>query len=253
MMATVPEYGLVTGAASGIGEAIVREILSCGQTVVGMDLNVERLEGIAREFGERFVPIAADATNENDVARAFRETLHLGQLKSAFNVVGGARTASLLDHTLEDWTFTTGLTLNSTFLCIREEARMMKSSGGAIVNVSSLNARVPAFGAAAYSASKAAVEMLTKNAALELARHGIRVNAILPGLTLTPSTNRTIFQNAELAAKFVERIPVHRAGEASEIAKPAVFLASDAASYITGASLLVDGGWAIAAYPDLSA
>ena len=125
MMATVPEYGLVTGAASGIGEAIVRELLSCGQTVVGMDLNVERLEGIAREFGERFVPIAADATTENDVARAFRESLRLGQLKSAFNVVGGARSASLLDHTLEDWTFTTGLTLNSTFLCIREEARMM--------------------------------------------------------------------------------------------------------------------------------
>ena len=169
-MATTSEYSLVTGAASGIGEAIVRELIGSALAVVGIDLNVERLAGLAREFGDRFIPVEADATREDDVARAFREAQQFGRLKSAFNVVGGARVAPLLDHTLDDWIFTTRLTLNSTFLCLREEARIMQNGGGSIVNVASLNARIPAYGASAYSATKAAVEMLTKSAALELAR-----------------------------------------------------------------------------------
>ena len=94
--------------------------------------------------------------------------------------------------------------------------------------------------------------MLTKNAALELAQYRIRVNAILPGLTVTPSTTRSLLNNANLLAKYLERIPARRAGAAAEIAKPAVFLASDAASYISGASLVVDGGWSTTTYPDLS-
>ena len=253
-MSAPSEYAFVTGAASGIGEAIVRELLGSGLTVAGMDLQVEKLAAIASEFPVQFVPIVADTTKEDDVSRAFLDSQRrLGCLKRAFNVVGGARVSTLLDHTLADWLFTTDLNLTSTFLCIREEARIMRSAGGAIVNVASLNAHIPAYGASGYSASKAAVEMLTKNAALELAQYGIRVNAILPGLTVTPSTTRSVLHNASLLAKYLERIPARRAAAASEIAKPAVFLASDAASYISGASLVVDGGWSTTTYPDLSA
>ena len=108
-MAASPEYSLVTGAASGIGEAIVRELLASGQTFVGMDLNAEPLTGMVSEFKDRFIPIAADATSEDDVVRAFREAQQCDRLKSAFDVVSGARVAPLVDHSLEDWTFTTAL------------------------------------------------------------------------------------------------------------------------------------------------
>ena len=128
----------------------------------------------------------------------------------------------------------------------------MENVGGSIVHLASLNARIPAHGAAAYSATKAAVEMLTKSAALKLARFGIWVNVVLPGLTVTPSTEKSVLPKFGLVAKFLVRIPLRRTGEAWEIAKPAVFLASDAASYITGASLLIDGAWATTTYPDLS-
>ena len=251
-MAASPEYSLVTGAASGIGEAIVRVLLACGQTFVGMDLNAERLTGMVSEFKDRFIPITADGTSEVDVVSAFREAQQRDRLKSAFDVVGGARFAPLVDHALEDWTFTTALTFNSTFPCLREEARIMENGGGSIVNLASLNARIPAHCAAAYSATKAAVKMLTKNAPLELARFGIWVNVVLPGLTVTPSTEKSVLPKLGLVAKFLVRIPLRRTGEAWEIAKPSVFLASDAASYITGASLLIDGAWATTTYPDLS-
>ena len=108
-MAASPEYSLVTGAASGIGEATVRELLAPEQTFVGMDLNAEPLTGIACEFKDRFIPIAADATSEDDVVRAFREAQQCDRFKSAFDVVGAARVAPLVDHSLEDWTFTTAL------------------------------------------------------------------------------------------------------------------------------------------------
>ena len=108
-MAASPEYSLVTGAASGIGEAIVRELLASGQTFVGMDLNAEPLTGMVSEFKDRFVPIAANATSEDDVVSAFGEAQQCDRLKSAFDVVGGARVAPLVGHPLEDWTFTTAL------------------------------------------------------------------------------------------------------------------------------------------------
>ena len=128
----------------------------------------------------------------------------------------------------------------------------MKTQGsGAIVNISSLNAHVPMYSGSAYSSAKAGVEMLTKNGALELARHNIRVNAILPGLVETPLTD-ILTSNSELKEAFMERIPMKRSGRPEEIAGPALFLVSDDASYVNGVSLLVDGAWATSGYPDLS-
>ena len=123
-------------------------------------------------------------------------------------------------------------------------------AGGAIVNIASLNAEVPAHGFAAYTSAKAGAEMLSRNAALELAEQGVRVNAILPGLVETPLT-KPFTENQAVMAAFLERIPVKRAARPEEIAEPALFLASDAASYVSGASLRVDGAWATTAYPDM--
>ena len=122
--------------------------------------------------------------------------------------------------------------------------------GGAIVNISSLNQIVPFPGASSYATAKAGVGMLTQNAALELAAHRIRVNAVLPGLTDTPSTT-FIRETPPIREAYMQRIPAKRAAQPEEIAAPALFLASELATYITGASLLVDGGWALTGYPDL--
>lgn len=118
-----------------------------------------------------------------------------------------------------------------------------QKTGGAIVNASSLNAHVPMYSGSAYASAKAGVEMLTKNGALELARHKIRANTLL-----TEGFN----ENEEIKEAFMERIPMNRAADPKEMAGPALFLVSDDASYINGASLLVDGAWAVSGYPDLS-
>lgn len=126
----------------------------------------------------------------------------------------------------------------------------MQGTGGAIVNISSLNQLVPLYGSASYAAAKAGVGLLTQNAALELARYQIRVNAVLPGVTDTRPTQRS--KVPEIRRAYLERIPLGRIASPEEIARPALFLASQDARYITGVSLIVDGGWALTGYPDAS-
>ena len=124
------------------------------------------------------------------------------------------------------------------------------SSTGAIVNIASLNAHVPMHAGAAYATAKAGVEMLTRNGALEWADRGIRVNAVLPGLVETPLT-RPHFQDPARLDAFRARIPLGRPAQPAEIAGPALFLASADASYVSGASLVVDGAWEVGGYPDM--
>ena len=244
---------LVTGAASGIGQAISRRLIAEGARVVGGDLNEPGLDAMALEFGDVFAFALTDVTSEADgealVALAVER---FGGLDAAFNVAGGNRPGYLLDQPEDDWQFTIDLCLKSVFLGMKHQARQMvrQQKGGAIVNIASLNAHVPMFAGAAYATAKAGVEMLTKNAALEFADRLIRVNAILPGLVQTPLTRRH-FDNTDALAAFVERIPQGRPAQPEEIAAPSLYLASDDASYVNGASLLVDGAWAVSGYPDM--
>lgn len=145
------------------------------------------------------------------------------------------------------------MALQCSFLATRHAARAIKRSGrpGVIVNVASLNAHVPLYGASSYAAAKAGVESFTKNSALELGADGIRVNAVLPGLVQTPMTSQLLAVDS-IAQDFTDRIIMGRAGQPTEIADACLYLASDASSYITGTSLVVDGGWEITNYPDLS-
>ncbi len=240
------KVAVVTGAASGIGLAISQRLLAEGALVVGLDLKPPP------DLGPGFLGIEGDVTTETAaetlVATAVR---HFGGIHAAFNVAGGSRPGYIVDLAEADWDFTVDLCLKGVFLGMKHQARqMMRQGNGAIVNIASLNAHVPMHAGSAYVAAKAGVEMLSKNGALEFAEHGIRVNAILPGLVQTPLTRRH-FDNPDALAAFEARIPMGRPAQPEEIAAPALYLASDDASYVNGASLLVDGGWAVSGYPDM--
>jgi NAD(P)-dependent dehydrogenase (short-subunit alcohol dehydrogenase family) len=248
------KVAVVTGGASGIGAAIVRQLLDEGARVVAADLNTNLLTKMETELGSNLKGVKADVTHEDEVAAMVTAAVEqFGRLDIAFNVAGAARGGPVVNLDEKDWDFTVDLVLKGVFLSTKHEARQMQTSGvqGAIVNISSLNAHVPMFGGSPYAAAKAGVEMFTKNAALELGRDGIRVNAILPGLVATPLTTG-FTSNETLNQDFMQRIPLGRAASPEEIAAPALFLASDDARYVTGTSLVVDGGWEITNYPDLS-
>ena len=244
------KVAIVTGAASGIGEAIVRGLLFEGARVVGVDINADRLADRRREFGADFHASVGDVTDEASVEHFVLDcATHFGQLHLAFNVAGGSRGDAIIEHSVRDWQFTVDLCLKGVFLAMKHEARLMLSGGGgAIVNVSSVCARFPVAGSAAYCAAKAGVEMLTKVTALELARSGIRVNTVLPGYTHTPGMQLAA-QDPSADRAIVDRIPLARAATPAEIAGPAIYLATDEARYITGTSLVVDGGWELTTFP----
>ena len=244
------KVAVVTGAASGIGLAISKRLLQEGARVVGLDLKG------APDLGPDFVALDGDVTTE-----AAAETLvatavgRFGAVHAAFNVAGGSRPGYIVDLSEADWDFTVDLCLKGVFLGMKHQARQMMRQGGqegsgAIVNIASLNAHVPMHAGSAYVAAKSGVEMLSKNGALEFAEFGIRVNAILPGLVQTPLTRRH-FDNPAALAAFEARIPQGRPAQPEEIAAPALYLASDDATYVNGASVLVDGAWAVSGYPDM--
>ena len=240
------KVAVVTGAASGIGLAIVTRLLAEGAKVVGSD--VQPLP----DLGTDFAGIEGDVTRES-AAEALVGTAvdRFGSVDAAFNVAGGSRAGYIVDLAEDDWDFTVDLCLKGVFLGMKHQGRqMMRQGSGSIVNIASLNAHVPMHAGSAYVAAKAGVEMLSRNGALEMAEFGIRVNAILPGLVQTPLTRRH-FGNPDALAAFERRIPMGRPAQPREIAAPALYLASDDATYVNGASLLVDGAWAVSGYPDM--
>ncbi len=248
------KVAVVTGAASGIGAAVATRLVGEGASVVGIDLAADALEVMEKELGEKFVGAPADVTSEDAVAAAVAVAVErFGALDMAFNVAGAQKGGQILDLDEADWDFTIDLVQKGVFLCTKHEARHMMTNGqgGAIVNVASLNGRVPVIGGSPYATGKAGVEMFGKNAAVELARHGIRVNTVMPGLVDTPLV-AAVMGYEPLLDMFVERIPMGRPASPDEIAAPCLYLASDDASYITGTSLMVDGGWEISNYPDFT-
>lgn len=242
----------VTGAGSGIGAAITTMLLERGAQVIASDLQEEGLATHTAAHPDTAFGVRVDVRDEDTIRAGLAAGVErFGGLDLAFNIAGVSKGAKIVDLPAEQWDFNVDIVLRGVFLSVKHEAlQMRESGGGAIVNMSSLNAHVPMHTGAAYASAKAGVEMFTKNAALELAEDGIRINAILPGLIDTPLTQRRL-TNAPLMEHWLTRIPLGRPGLPQEVAEVALFLASDAASYVTGTSLVVDGGWEITGYPDL--
>ena len=245
------KVAVVTGAGSGIGAAVTQRLLDEGAKVVGGDIQTIPADRFTDAGDDNFRSVTADVTDEQQVEAMVQAAVDtFGRLDLAFNVAGASKAGPIVDLSESDWDFTVDLVLKGVFLSTKHEARAM-TDGGAIVNVASLNAHVPMWGGSAYASAKAGVEMFTKNAALELGAAGIRLNAVLPGLVTTPLTSA--FADAPaLLEDFKSKIVLGRPAEPSELAGPMLYLASDDASYITGTSLVVDGGWEITGYPDLS-
>jgi len=244
---------VVTGGASGIGLATTRTLVAEGASVVVADLNRDALEVARGEFSEAVRVVEVDVRREAQVEAMVRRAADdFGGLDLAVNAAGVGSLGPITELAEEDWDFTVDVCLKGVFLAVKHEARQMlaKGHGGAIVNVASLNAHVPLYGGAAYACAKAGVEMLSRNAALELSDQRIRVNTVSPGLTDTPMTEPLRAVPGVYDAYF-ERIPMRRAGSPQEMAAAALFLLSDEASYISGTNLVVDGAWETTGYPDL--
>jgi NAD(P)-dependent dehydrogenase (short-subunit alcohol dehydrogenase family) len=244
---------VVTGGASGIGAAVVRQVLAEGGSVVAVDIDEAGLEELAGASGERLETLVADVTQEADMERMVRTAVdRFGGLHAGFNVAGASRGRPITEMSEADWDWTVDLCLKGVFLAMKHEARQMLSQGesGAIVVVSSLNSEVPMFGGSSYCSAKAGAAMLAKCGALELGDAGIRVNAISPGLVDTPLT-AGINQLAGVYDAFMERIPMGRPAQPEDIASAAAFLAADDSRYISGVNLFVDGAWSTTTYPDM--
>jgi NAD(P)-dependent dehydrogenase (short-subunit alcohol dehydrogenase family) len=227
------KVALVTGGASGIGLATVDLLRSRGATVVAADLSAG--PGID----------ALDVTDEQAVDVLVADVVERhGRLDLAANVAGTPGVyADLVDSRTEDWRHTLAVNLDGVYLCLRAELRVMAAAGGgAVVNVASSAGRMGVRGQAAYAASKHGVLGLTKSAALEVARAGIRVNAVCPGSVRTPMLTGFVGGDEEQLERMGRRSPMGRLGEPEEIAEAVVWLLSDAAGFVTGNALSPDGG-----------
>ncbi len=237
------KVAVVTGAARGIGRAIALRFADQGAKVVINDLQHEALEDTARaiiERGGEALIAAADIGERSDAERlAEQAAAHFGRLDVWVNNAGITRDALLLKMTTDQWDAVLRVNLTGTFNgCQAAAARMAAAGGGAIVNLSS-RAYLGNIGQANYSASKAGVVGLTRTLALELARQGIRVNAIAPGFVDTEMARAV---PEDVRERVIRAIPLRRMARPEEIANVALFLASEESSYITGQVLVVCGG-----------
>ena len=239
---------LVTGAASGIGEKVAQGMGREGAIVAVGDRDTKGAERVAeavRKAGGRAHAFELDVTDPKAVS-AFVEAAakRLGRVDVLVNSAGVREISPTVDLPLEEWNRVMGVNVTGTFLCSQAFARAVLAKGGkgAIVNLASTLGVVAASNRPAYTASKHAVVGLTKCMAMELGEKGIRVNAVGPGVIRTPLTER-YFQDAEQAQRIKNLHAMARWGEPDEIAKAILFLASDEASFCTGTTLIVDGGW----------
>lgn len=234
---------VVTGAAQGIGLGMVRRFLDEGASVIAFDRNADQLELATSGLGERCVPFVGDISVHEDCRRAVELCVtQFGHIDVMCAHAGIADPLGLLEMTDEHWRRHLAVNVDGTMYCVVEAARaMVGSGGGAIVCTSSINAWFVEETHAVYNVTKAAVWALVRSAAIDLAAHGIRVNGVAPGVADTPLAELVV-HNAELAPQYLKSIPLGRFAQPTDIADCAAFLASDQASYITGQTIVIDGG-----------
>jgi NAD(P)-dependent dehydrogenase (short-subunit alcohol dehydrogenase family) len=238
---------LITGALTGIGRATAAAFAKDGASIVvsgRREAEGKALEAELRSLGAEAAFIRADVRHEDDVRSLIDQTVaRFGRIDAAINAAGTeGRPGPVIDQTAESYAATFDTNVLGTLLSMKHELRVMQPQGhGSIVNISSTYGHEGAAGASVYAASKHAVEGMTKSAALEGASSGVRVNAVAPGPTETGMLNR-FTGTAERKAALAKSVPLGRVGEPVEIARAAVFLASEKSSFVTGQILTADGG-----------
>jgi NAD(P)-dependent dehydrogenase (short-subunit alcohol dehydrogenase family) len=240
---------IVTGAGSGIGRATAKHFAYHGARVVVSDINLEKakkvVEEITANFGES-LPIKANVANYEDVQNLIQHTVSAyGQLDVMVNNagIGPRQLLKTAQYTLEDWDSVIAVNQTGVFYCMKLALQQMLEQGfGNIVNVASLAGLKASLNNISYSASKFAVVGMTKSAALEYAKTGIRINAVCPGYTESALLDRLLSAKPEMDAMLKSIIPMKRYGDAQEIADAIVWLASDQTKFITGQTITLDGG-----------
>ncbi|WP_446425042.1 SDR family NAD(P)-dependent oxidoreductase [Mailhella sp.] len=240
------KIAVVTGAGNGIGAGMVKRLLEEGARVAALDIDVAAME---QQFGsdERVLILSCDVSNKANVDDVIAKVVeYFGRIDVLFSNAGIIGRTSLLETSEKDWRRVIDINLNGMFFMNQAVLRVMVDMGikGAVVNTSSCAAFVVSPNTGAYAASKGGVSLLTKFAAIEMAKYGIRVNAFGPGASATRITEGTRF-NEERNRMFLSNIPMGRYGEPEEAVAAALYLGSDDASYITGVTLLEDGGFSL--------
>ena len=239
---------IVTGAGSGNGRGIALRFAEEGARVVAADVDIETARetaALVSDAGGEALAVRADVSRREQVAAMVEAASErYGGVDILVNNAGVETLVPLLDLEESEWDRVVATNLKGAFLCGQIAARAMVSAGtaGAIVNIASINAKIALSGQAHYTSSKGGLVMLTKSMALDLAPHGIRVNAVGPGVIETRMTERSL-SDPRRRAMLLSKVPLGRVGQPREVANAALFLASDEASYITGTTLYVDGGW----------
>lgn len=241
------KIALVTGAGQGIGRAIVQRLAECGAKVCANDINAATtqaaVEAIRASGGEAIEHIVSVDNGPGVQVMVDSVIQRWGRLDILVNNAGVEPTASVLEMAEETWDRTLAVNLKGTFMCSQAVGRVMRAQGsGVIINIASIAGHsIPITLRSAYCASKAGVVGFTKECAREFAEYGIRVNAVCPGVIITPMTEK-LRHNEAMMTKWMQEIPQRRLGEAEEVAELVLFLCSDSASYIAGQAIHVDGG-----------
>jgi NAD(P)-dependent dehydrogenase (short-subunit alcohol dehydrogenase family) len=245
------KVALVTGAASGIGRATALTVAREGAKLIIADMNEDggqQTIHMMTENGGEAMFVQVDVTSASQIEAMISKTVETyGRLDCSFNNAGteGTTMVSTIDYKEEDWNRVLSTNLTGVWLCMKYEiTQMLKQGAGAIVNTASVAGLVGSRGAgSAYAASKHGVVGLTKTAALEYAKQGIRVNCVCPGVIRTPMMERMLTRTPELEQQYIAAEPIGRLGRPEEIAESVVWLCSDAASFVTAHTMTVDGGY----------
>ncbi|MFL6446505.1 MAG: glucose 1-dehydrogenase [Bryobacteraceae bacterium] len=245
------KVALVTGAASGMGLATAQAFAEAGAAVVMADFREDAVNAEAQKLaaaGHKVIAVRCDVSDETQVEQMVDRTVaQFGRVDAAFNNAGVmARMAPTADSTRDDWDRVIGINLRGVWSCMKYELRHMERQGsGAIVNNASVGALTGNPGIGSYIASKHGVVGLTRTAALEYIKHGIRVNAVNPGLIDTQVARDVVSGDEQAYAEIAKHVPIARAGRPEEIASAVLWLCSPGASYVVGHALTVDGGMTV--------